>query len=176
MMIDPLVLAEYFKFLDQLRVDGGINMFASPPVLADEYVISQAEAKKVFTLWMNTFNDHDSVEDRVARAQESEKSNKPEPILYLADSHGVHIPKMFVESFADNKLVLIDAAAEDLEILKAGPDHEHYWDAWDSITRDCQVDDEKGNHYHIHQEGDVWLIPVGMTWDEENDTWKWETA
>jgi hypothetical protein len=27
--------------------------------------------------------------------------------------------------------------------------------------------------YHVHQDGDCWLVPVGMTWDDEADGWRW---
>jgi len=43
---------EMFRFLNQLREDGSINMFGASPVLEEMYDISRKEARTVLSQWM----------------------------------------------------------------------------------------------------------------------------
>jgi len=96
---------------------------------------------------------------------------RPDPILLLTDAHGVYIPRDFTISVGrENVLNVTD---EDWAVLKAGPDSEGYWDVWLEVCERAVVVDDKGMKYHVYQEGDCWLIPVGMTWDDDTDGWKW---
>lgn len=47
---------EYFRFLDNLRKGGRINMFEAPFFLQDTYGLTRAEAKKIFATWAETFS------------------------------------------------------------------------------------------------------------------------
>ena len=62
---------------------------------------------------------------------------------------------------------------EDWAIVEAGPDHEYYWDTWDTVLANAQVTDENGVQYTLDQDGDLRLVPVGMEWSEENECWQW---
>ena len=42
-------------FLDELRESGEINMFGAAPYLSDAFDLSEQEARKVLTYWMQTF-------------------------------------------------------------------------------------------------------------------------
>ena len=97
---------------------------------------------------------------------------KPEPMLYLSDARGVYIPRDFA---LETKRECINGARQsDLDILAAGPAHEYYWDAWTDIESNCTVTDPAtGIEYRIYQDGDCWLVPVGMEWDEENEFFLW---
>ena len=44
--------ATMFRFLNQLRASGSINMFGASPVLAEMYNISSKEAGVVLSHWM----------------------------------------------------------------------------------------------------------------------------
>jgi hypothetical protein len=44
--------ATMFRFLNQLRASGSINMFGASPVLAEMFNISSKEARVVLTQWM----------------------------------------------------------------------------------------------------------------------------
>ena len=46
----------------------------------------------------------------------------------LDGHHGIYIPQIFAEQYPE--WVKYD---EDMEVLKAGPDHPEYWEAWDSV-------------------------------------------
>lgn len=99
--------------------------------------------------------------------------NKPEMLLWLSDARGVFIPRDFANSFSDRSKSVSGVTDEGWAILESGPDHEQYWDAWCEIMDCATITDEEGVKYHIWQEGDCWLVPDGMQWDEENETYKW---
>jgi len=44
--------ATMFRFLNQLRESGSINMFGASPVLAESFGISSKEARVVLAHWM----------------------------------------------------------------------------------------------------------------------------
>ncbi len=94
------------------------------------------------------------------------------PLLWLSDARGVYIPRDFVNSFADWANVK-NVSDEDKAILEAGPDHEWYWEAWDGVCRDCVVEDNSGNRYTVYQDGDCWLIPEGMPWEDDAEFFAW---
>lgn len=71
---------------------------------------------------------------------------------FLDSARGVYIPRDFAE--------LIDPAdwtgitPEDLDVLRAGPEHEFYWDAWTSVLDHAETKDGRV----LHQDGDLWLV------------------
>jgi hypothetical protein len=93
---------------------------------------------------------------------------KPEPMLWLSDARGQYIPRDFANSFVDRAKHVSGVTDENWQILETGPNHEWYWEAWQEVEQDAVVTDENGIKYRIHQDGDCWLIPEGMEWDEEN--------
>ena len=59
-------------------------------------------------------------------------------------------------------------SAEQWAILESGPDAESYWDVWTEVCDSCVVTDDKQNvKYTIYQDGDCWLVPIGMEWNDE---------
>lgn len=100
-------------------------------------------------------------------------SAKPEMMLWLSDARGVYIPRDFAGSFVDRDKHVSGVKPDDWAILEAGPDHEWYWEAWTGICDSAIVTDENGYKYRLWQEGDLWLIPEGMEWDDRNETFDW---
>jgi hypothetical protein len=45
----------YFEFLEELKKSGNINMFASVPLLVDEFNISKEDARKIIIEWMKQY-------------------------------------------------------------------------------------------------------------------------
>jgi len=84
-------------------------------------------------------------------------------LLYLGEHSGIYIPQRFIaETFADCIEGLSDY---DRETLKAGPENDGYWEAWDSVINSVVVTSrETGIRYTLWQEGDLWLIPEGAEW------------
>ena len=83
--------------------------------------------------------------------------------LLVNDSWGVYLPKQFIDSRLDWQLKQIkDQTTEDtIEILRAGPDSEHYWDyrdCWDEVLNVEFVTPNTGKKITLHQDGDLWAV------------------
>ncbi len=98
---------------------------------------------------------------------------KPQLILWLSDSRGVFIPRDFANSFADRAKNVTGVKPEEWLVLEAGPEQDCYWDVWQEVEMNAIVTDDKGIQYRLHQDGDLWLVPQGMEWDDETETYKW---
>ena len=61
-------LEQYFAFLDGLRTTGSCNMFTACPYLTDAFDMEPDEARKVWSLWANTFALNTPPEERAATA------------------------------------------------------------------------------------------------------------
>ena len=92
------------------------------------------------------------------------------PLLFLSDARGIYIPRDFA------KCIKVDAlkgvSSEDLDLLRNGPDEELYWDVWTDVLDNATVEDN-GVTYFLYQDGDLWLIPQGMEWNDERGCWEW---
>jgi len=97
----------------------------------------------------------------------------PEPFLLLNDALGIYLPQKFASVFDDRDKRVTGVTADEWTVLEAGPDHDDYWDVWDDVVKDAIITDDVGVKYHLHQEGNCWLIPTGMEWNEEKDQWDW---
>ena len=86
--------------------------------------------------------------------------NNDSLILLVDSHHGIYIPQIFSEQFAD---LLTTEQAKDL----SNPDNEFYWEAWEDVLSNIQVEDKKGNKYNIFQSEDLWAIPVNMEFPED---------
>jgi len=96
---------------------------------------------------------------------------RPEPVLILSDARGQYIPRDFTVHVARERVA--NVSDDDWRSLAAGPDDSEYWDAWQDVCDHARVTDDAGNKYLVYQDGDCWLVPEGMTWDEEADGWRW---
>lgn len=101
-------------------------------------------------------------------------TNQLEPMLWLSGARGRFIPRDFANSFA-NWANVLNVSDEDKAILQAGPEHDDYWEAWSAVLDNAVVRDDAGNRFTVYQDGDCWLIPIGMNWDEESAWFQWET-
>jgi hypothetical protein len=90
---------------------------------------------------------------------------KPEPMLYLSDSRGIYIPQHFVQQTRADCITGLKEG--DRMILETGPEHEWYWEAWEVALNNVRVTDPAtGTVYSLHQDGDLFLVPEGMEWDD----------
>lgn len=83
-------------------------------------------------------------------------------ICYADSRHGIYIPQFFAESINVEQWKHLDL--EDMEILKSGPEHESYWDAWDFILNNAETVDGRV----LWQDGDLWIIDADSARDEIN--------
>jgi len=95
---------------------------------------------------------------------------KPDMLLWLSDARGIYIPRDFATSFADRAKNVSGVSDENWAILEAGPDHEHYWEAWQEVEQNAVITDDNGVKFRIHQDGDCWLVPESMEWSDEEGT------
>ena len=107
--------------------------------------------------------------------------NPMEPLLWLSDWHGQYLPRDFAKSFSDRDKYVAGVDNKTWAILEAGPDHEYYWEVWEDVLNNAVVTDVHGHKfsiYHhkfsIYQDGDCWLVPVGMKWDDEAEFFTWQ--
>jgi hypothetical protein len=101
---------------------------------------------------------------------------RPEPTCFLSDARGIYLPQAFANSWdtAQREQFVTGISDEDWAILEAGPDHSEYWDAWQEVCDNATVADLNGNRFFLDQtDGGLFLIPVGMTYDDEADGWRW---
>ena|SRR6266404_1081532 len=96
---------------------------------------------------------------------------RPNAILWLADHRGRYIPRDFANSFADRAKIVSGISDKDWSILESGPDHEFYWDTWDTVCSDAIVTDENGYRFKLYQDGTLWLVPEGMEWFGDDFVW-----
>ena len=59
----------YFRYLDELRESGEINMMGAPRELQYEFEMDKAEARKIFGLWTKQFSTAKNPEQYTQRAE-----------------------------------------------------------------------------------------------------------
>lgn len=84
--------------------------------------------------------------------------------LLLSDARGVFIPRDFVEGFDLTKWEGIKH--DDAEICK-NPDHDWYWEAWETILSNAQYVHTDGRVFHLYQDGDLWALCYDSMSEEE---------
>jgi len=82
--------------------------------------------------------------------------------LFFDGNRGVYIPQHFAEAIDVTDWTGIDA--EDLDVLRKGPDHESYWDAWQDVLDHAETRDGRV----LHQDGDLWLVARGKAIEDLN--------
>jgi hypothetical protein len=100
-------------------------------------------------------------------------TKQPNMILWLSDNRGRYIPRDFALSFKNRAKSIIGVSDDDWKTLKAGPDDEWYWEAWENVLNNAVVTDENGVKYTVYQDGDCWLIPEGMEWSDKDEFFCW---
>lgn len=104
--------------------------------------------------------------DHCGERIESAYAEPPEPVLVLLDSHGRYIPQMWCSGITQPHCEHLGVTWWAVQQCQAGPDSEHYWTAWDDILRDCQMTDDEGVTWRLHQDGDLWEVADGYQWPE----------
>lgn len=85
----------------------------------------------------------------------------------LVDSHnGIYSAQMLAKWYG--KYLQIDQTS--IDILLAGPDDGNYLDTWSEIDG-IELIDESGEKYFIWQNEDIWAVPDGLEWSEDEDAY-----
>lgn len=100
---------------------------------------------------------------------------RPEPQILLSDGGGIYIPQMFATNlvFGAQPNQWQGVSAENLDILERGPEGEEYWEAWEEVLDQAFLVSGEGRKYTLGHDGDVWAIPDGMEWSDEEEWYVW---
>ena len=86
--------------------------------------------------------------------------------LFLDGNRGIYIPQQFAEAIDPADWTGINA--EDLDVLRAGPDHDSYWDAWQDVLDHAETKDGR----ILWQDGDLWLVARDKAVEDLNKHFK----
>jgi len=104
---------------------------------------------------------YNAIRDRAmetAREYMPDLPKLPESQLYADSARGIYIPQYFAESVNRE---MCDASDDDLDQLAQGPDScDHYWDIWTDVLDNTVLTDSDGQQWRLHQDGDLWFVPV----------------
>ena len=90
--------------------------------------------------------------------------------LLLDDCRGIYIPRDAAEFLADPRWVGFQN--DDLATIE-NPDHEWYWDAWDSIVQSAEFKDSDGVTWRLYQDGALFAISENATDAELSEAFGW---
>lgn len=82
--------------------------------------------------------------------------NPDTDVLYAVDgAHGQYVPQAFAQLYGEQSTMSVD----DKQILLTGPEHEYYWETWDTVLNNVTVtcNDVTYNIY-LGESGDVFLV------------------
>ena len=75
---------------------------------------------------------------------------------------GIYVPKEFADGFKFGTDGWMCVNPNDLEILRAGPDHEFYWEAWEDVLNAATFTDKQGVTWGLEQDGDLFCHVTGV--------------
>jgi len=55
-----IVADEHLEFLDELRLEGRVNMFGANPYIMNEFNVEISDSRAILKYWMFTFSDRHS--------------------------------------------------------------------------------------------------------------------
>lgn len=80
----------------------------------------------------------------------------------LDDGRGIYIPQYFAQNMT---LDLLSGVDDDVwPILRSGPEHESYWDAWDEVLLSAVVTKTGETFY---QDGDLFIVSKDHVWEDD---------
>ena len=90
--------------------------------------------------------------------------------LLLSDSRGIYIPCDFAECFDLNQWNIDSKYIQRL----SSPYDDFYWDNWEFVLNNAYFIDDKGNKWHLWQDGDLWAICPELMTEEEKSNFGFE--
>ena len=87
----------------------------------------------------------------------------------IVDSlHGVFVPMVFAQTV--NRALLSGVSEETLDYLAQNSSVEDvdFWDVWDSVLNTARIT-HNGKIYHLHQDGDLFIIDWDNLTEDESD-------
>ncbi len=88
--------------------------------------------------------------------------------ILFDEASGAYIPRRFAREI-DRERCTFDTKfgdngpnePSDWDILEAGPEHEHYWEVWEDVLRDCELTMDDGTKVRLEQDGSVFYVETG---------------
>lgn len=78
--------------------------------------------------------------------------------LILGEHRGIYIPRDFANTIDVERIKDFHAWIEDLETCK-NPNHEWYWEAWQNILDNMEIDlFGNGKYFSLYQDGDLFAV------------------
>lgn len=78
--------------------------------------------------------------------------------LILDEHRGIYIPRDFASTIQHEFIKDYEKFADDLSIC-LNPDHEYYWEAWQNILDNMQINlMGDGVYYSLYQDGDLFAV------------------
>ena len=95
----------------------------------------------------------------------------PEPKILVEARRGPFIPNDFGRYWG-RRVDKDSVDWYDINILRVGPQAKSYWDAWNRVLAHAVIV-EDGCRYKLHRDkdGNIWAIPEGWEWSEEEKQW-----
>ena len=79
-----------------------------------------------------------------------------ERTILLDENRGMYIPQAFITRYEGWEGI----SDGDRGILREGPDHPEYMEAWDDVLENATWTDKRGIQFRLEQDGDLWVVPV----------------
>lgn len=79
-------------------------------------------------------------------------------VCLVDGAHGIYVPQRFAQRFGEAWGI----GRENLRILRAGPNHPAYWDAWDEVLASAACE-QGGWSWRLWQDGDLFAV---VHWDD----------
>jgi hypothetical protein len=98
-------------------------------------------------------------------------TTKPDIQLFLDGNRGQYIPRDFANTVKRECVTGVNA--NEWEKLEAGPDAAWHLETWENVLNNAVINDADGTKYRLHQDGDLWLVPEGMEYDDAAETYYW---
>lgn len=82
--------------------------------------------------------------------------DEEKPSLLVDEGRGLYIPQAFINRYVGWEGI----SDENRDILRAGPEHPEYMEAWDEVLENATWIDGQGIKFRLEQDGDLWAVPV----------------
>jgi len=126
---------------------------AETTINGKKYILVQDE--DLWAVPKNRWSDEDENMYNYLSRKKSKLKESAERKLLVSDAQGIYVPQTFIEQNLEDWSI----HPSDVEILKAGPDHPDYWEAWEAVLDYAKATFD-GEDYVLEQDGDLWAVPL----------------
>lgn len=89
---------------------------------------------------------------------------------YIDSALGIYVPKQF--AIQTLRHCISGVCQNDLDILKEGPDHEEYWESWETVLHSAILQEPGSSvKWTLYHDGDLFLVHENAEWSDEEETY-----